>query len=437
MGNVISFFGDRLQNFVANLGTSRDKAIASTYGTNVIDDAELINAYRTAWLPKKIVDIPALDATRKWRDWQAEGDQIELIEAEEIRLGLRQKVKEAKVKARLLGGAAILIGDGSQDLSEPLSPERMGKGGVKYLTVISRQHLSARELETDPSSPYYDKPKSYELTGQSGTATIHPSRLVIFIGEELPDYGLTAHDGWGDSSLLPVMDAIKHMDGTASNIASLVYEAKIDVIKMPGFMQGMADDNYGAQVLKRFQLAMTAKGINGALILDKDEEYTQKSPSFNTLPEIMDRFMQVVSGAGDIPATRLLGQSPAGMNATGESDLRNYYDRVAAMQTLEMQPAMYILDECLIRSALGVRPAEVHYIWSSLWQVSDKERAEIGKVTADTIKTLNDTQLFPEDALGKSAVNMLVERSIVPGLESEVDEYFEAHSEEPELSEDD
>src|SRR5690606_6151383 len=106
---------------------------------------------------------------------------------------------------------------------------------------------------------------------------------------------------------------------------------------------------------------------------------------------------QLVSGAADIPITRFLGQSPGGMQSTGESDIRNYYDRIKAGQELEMRPAMAVLDECLIRSALGSRPADLFYTWRSLWQSSEKERADIGKTTADTIKTLSDTKLIPED----------------------------------------
>ena len=87
-----------------------------------------------------------------------------------------------------------------------------------------------------------------------------------------------------------------------------------------------------------------------------------------------------------------------------------------------MTPAMYRMDEAIIRSALGARPPEVHYIWSSLWQISDKERADIGKTNAETIKTLNDTGLFPPEALANSGANMLVENSIMPGLEQAIEE---------------
>ncbi|WP_254506243.1 phage portal protein [Pseudomonas sp. FBF18] len=410
-------------NLVANLGTGRDKASGSVYAFEVMTDLELMAAYRGAWLPRKIIDIPPLDATRRWRGWQASKDQIQKIEAEEKRLDVRRKVKQAMTRARLFGGAAVFIGTGERDTSVPLNPERIKAGGIKYLTVMSRRQLSPTELEQDPQSELYGKPKAYRLAGSQ--IDIHPSRLVVFIGSELPDADLEIGQqfGWGDSVLQSVIDAIKQSDGTMSNVASLVFEAKVDVIKIPDFMQHVQDPEYRKQVLQRLGLAATAKGINGQILLDALEEYESKSASFGGLPDVIDRFLQAVAGAADIPLTRLAGQSPAGMSSTGESDLRNYYDRIQAMQELDITPTMQILDECLIRSAMGSRDAQVHYIWNPLWQPTASERSEISKRSAETVKILGESKLFPDEALSKAATTMLVEQSVLPGLEAAIAEF--------------
>ena len=137
---------DGLTNLVANLGTPRDKAAASFYQLPQLTAEQLWAAYRSAWLPRKIVDIPALDSCRQWRSWQAESKQITDIEAEETRLGLQQKLLEAQTKARLFGGSAIYISTGEQDPSKPLNPERVKKGGIKHLTVLSRRLLKADRI---------------------------------------------------------------------------------------------------------------------------------------------------------------------------------------------------------------------------------------------------------------------------------------------------
>jgi phage-related protein (TIGR01555 family) len=433
VGAVIDFVGyvsDSLTNLVSRMGTERDKAASSYYAAPLLDDVQLLHAYRGAWLPRKIVDIPALDSCRNWRNWQAEGDQIEKIEAEEKRLNLRAKVLEARIKARLWGGCAIHIGVGDTNLAQPLDVERVKTAGIKHLTVLSRRQISAGEIDRDVESEFYGRPKVYKLTsGDKVQVEIHPSRLAIFAGNPQPDIELVASTdlAWGDSVLMAVLDAIKQADSTAANIASLVFEAKIDIVRVPQFMASLKDEGYKQRLLERFTLAATAKGINGTLILDKEEEYETKSANFSTLPDILDRFLQIVSGAADIPATRLLGQSPAGMNATGISDMKNYHDRIAAMQAVEMTPAMHRLDEALIRSALGSRPPEIYYEWAPLEQMSEKERAEIFKAKADAARALiggNGQQpLLPVEALSDALVNAFTEDGSLPGLEAAIEEF--------------
>lgn len=88
-----------------------------------------------------------------------------------------------------------------------------------------------------------------------------------------------------------------------------------------------------------------------------------------------------------------------------------------------MRPALGTLDECLIRSALGARDPKIHYTWLPLWQPTAAEKSENGKRTAETIKTLKESGLFPEEALSKAATNVLVEESVLPGLEAAIAEY--------------
>lgn len=423
-------FNDKLESLVAGLGTSRDKMATVAYTMPLWTDEQLATAYRVSWLAKKIVSIPVFDSFRKWRNWQADTSDISKLEALEKKLNLRGKLVEWKLKARLFGWAALYLGTDDDDPSQPLVLERMGKDSLKYITVFPRRVLAAQELNWDISSEYYGKPEYYLLSiPNSPQIQIHASRLCTTVGYDLPDAELLSaglNFGWGDSVLLSTLESIRQADATAANIASLVFEAKVDVVKIPDLMSKLATcppgEDYGGQLMDRFRLAATAKGINGMLILDGEEDYSQKSATFTTLPDVATLFLQIVSGAADIPVTRLLGQSPGGLNSTGEADLRNYYDRVSSIQELEIDPATNNLTELLIRSSLGARPDDVFFNWASLWQTTDKERAEIGKIDAETIRTINDTGLFPAEAVAVAAANLLTEHSIMPGLEAAIDD---------------
>lgn len=437
MSNVIAFVRDSLTSLVSRMGTERDKAATTFYTHAVMTDEQLIAAYSSSWLPRKIVDIPALDSCRKWRDWQAKKPQIEAIEEEEKRLNVKGKVLEAAKKGRLFGGAALYIGTGEANPALPLDVERMEKGGIRYLNVITRRQLSAGEIDRNPESEWYGRPGSYTLSGANGMQIdIHPSRLVLFTGAMPADDEINGNpwQGWGDSVLQSTLDAIKNADSTAGNIASLVFEAKIDIIRIPDFMANLNNEAYRSKILERYSLANMSKGINGTLLLDKEEEYETKSASLAGLTDILMAFMQIVSGAADIPVTRLLGQSPAGMNSTGTSDMKNYHDRIQSMQELELQPAMRRLDECIERSAGVVDPA-VYYRWSPLEQMSEKERAEIFKTTADAARQLVGTgtgqEIVPREAVSDALVNRLVEDGVLPGLDAAMKQYGTLAEQEP------
>jgi phage-related protein (TIGR01555 family) len=442
MGNVFAFARDSLTSLVSRMGTERDKASTVFYTNPVMTTEQLIASYRGSWLPRKIVDIPALDSCRKWRDWQADADVIELIEAEEKRLNVKGKVLEASKKARLFGGAALYIGTADSDTSKPLEVERIGKGGLKYLTVLTCLNLTAGEIDRDPASEWYGRARYYSLSTNDGRQlTIHPSRLVLFEGAMTPDVDLnwSVNQGWGESVLTATLDAIKNADSTAGNIASLVFEAKVDIIRIPNFMASLADAGYKNKIIERYTLANMSKGINGTLMLDKEEEYETKSASLAGLTDILMAFMQIVSGAADIPVTRLLGQSPAGMNSTGTSDMKNYHDRVQSIQELELTPAMSRLDECIIRTSTGSRDPEIYYEWAPLEQMSEKERADIFKIKADAARVIVGSsagqEIITREAVSDALINTLTEDGSLPGLEGFVDEYGKLSEQEPSLEE--
>lgn len=423
---------DTLSNLVAGLFTAKDKLAHDRFALRQQDKAQLEAAYRGDWVARKIIDLPPFDMTREWRTWQADDDQIQAIEAEEKRLGLRQKVARALRQSRLYGGAVLVMGFGDADPTQP-APAAVEVGGLRYLHVMSRWEVTAGELDRDVLSPTFLEPKWYEVSSTGrGSVRIHPSRIVRLIGAEIPDWRESGLDGWGDSVLQAVWDAVHHAGLTAQGIASLVHEAKVDVIKIPRLSESLGTAGYAQRLSERFVLANTMKSINNTLVLDVEEEWDRTQTRFAQMPEVLDRYLQIAAGAADIPATRLLGQSPAGMNSTGESDLRNYYDRIAADQKVSLAPTLTRLDDAMIMSALGSRPAEIYATWNPLWGLDEVQRADVAlkKAQATQIYIVND--ILPPAVIAKIVPNQLTEDGVYPGIEAAMQEFEAGQLEEPE-----
>ncbi|MEH6676144.1 anti-CBASS protein Acb1 family protein [Phenylobacterium sp.] len=428
-------FVDRLFNLVSSLGTAKDKATSTRYFVQEMDQQQALAAYRSDWIARKVVDIPAFDMIRERRHWQAKAPQIEALEATEARLQVWPKLAKALKLARLYGGSAIILGTGDTNTAEPLDVNRVGTDGLSFIHVASRYEITAGQINRDAASEHWGEPVDYTMNTSTGAGLkLHPSRVIPFIGSEVPD--LTFSHGWGDSILQVLDEAVKNAGLAAGGIAQLLQEAKVDVFKIPNFMANVGDEAYRNKVLERVALAQQSKSIVNGLLMDAEEEWNQKQISFTQLPEVLRLYLQIAAGAADIPATRLLGQSPDGLNATGEGDLRNYYDRLASEQEVYLRPRLERLDEVLIRSALGSRPPEIHFAFAPLWQISEKEKADIFKLKADGARAIagnggTSEPLMPIEALSDALVNSFIEDGSLPGLESAIDEYGKL-SEQPE-----
>ena len=216
---------DSFKNLVANLNTNRDKQAGGDYYLTNIADSTLSAIYRTSWMGRKTIDIPAKDATRKWREWEAEAEQIEALEAEEKRLLLPQKVMLALQLSRLYGGSAIYFSIDDDDPSLPLDIETIKPDSLSFVTVLPKTILSPGDIDLDPMSETYGMPLWYEVSSTSaGMQKIDPSRLALFTGSEtLEPETLRSNDGWGDSVLKSAYEAFRNAYSTASNTESLVY----------------------------------------------------------------------------------------------------------------------------------------------------------------------------------------------------------------------
>jgi phage-related protein (TIGR01555 family) len=216
-------------------------------------------------------------------------------------------------------------------------------------------------------------------------------------------------------------DAIRAADNAAGVIDALLHEAKIDVVRIKELVSQMATGEAEADYIRRWTMVATLKGISNVLMLDGDDEWSQKTMNWTGLPDIARTLLTIMAGAADIPVTRLTGEQQTGLSGADAGSLRNYYDHIRSVQELEYTPTLTPLDEMVIRSALGSRPPKVWYRWNPLYTMDDKTRAEVDKIEAEAVKVYADTGLIPTDALAVMVQNRLVESGSWPGADTAYD----------------
>ena len=227
---------DSLSNFAASLGAGKDKAAGDAFFVFDLSRAQIDAMVRGDWLARKVVDIVPYDMVREWRAWSGHAADVARAEAAERRLGLRKAVQRALVLGRLYGGGAIVLGTGETDaaaLARPLDEAGIRPGGLKFLHVVSRWQLGAAGLSSDPLNPWCGEPAFYDLADSGRTPLrLHPSRVVRFLGNPLPDPWAAATP-WSDSVLQALYDAVHAAALTTAGATSLMHEAKVDIVRAP------------------------------------------------------------------------------------------------------------------------------------------------------------------------------------------------------------
>ncbi len=303
---------------------------------------QYVHLYETSWEARKIIRIPIEDALRK--PCIAEGipeGMIKNIEHRLQELQFTRVLSRSMMLERLLGGCLTFMGiEGQED--DPSQEYHVTQGQkIRFLNAVPISRINRIKWDTDPLSENYMRPKQYLINGQ----LVDVSRCLVWDGDPLfdpSDFYLTNFRanlaGFGPSKLATLWDDIVKAVGTRQAAYQLI-KTNNAIIMAVKDLQDLAGTDPGKKQLQILKDVANHLSLYRAAVIDNDKVSVQQSAaSFGSVPELIITFIQILSAASDIPATRFLGQAPGGLNATGESDLENYYNVIDAMQTQRIEP---------------------------------------------------------------------------------------------------
>jgi len=349
---------------------------------------QLQTLYVQSWAAEHFIDIPIDDMFVRWRQWEGDAAAAaERMQEAERQYQIRDRLSRAMKAGRLYGTGLLVIHSRDAPMDLPLRAEQVRAGDISHLAVYDRYSLSVLVRDGNPQSPTHNQPLVYLVYPQTGQPfAVHHTRALRFDGiKPLADDGYTLYDrDWGVSNIVPVVIALVQDQSAASAASSLLDIASIDVVKMAGYKEALAgqaeiDDPTPEQIGQKTNIL---KSVYRTMFLDAEDDFERHPVTFSGLPDLLDRMARRISAAAQIPATRFWGQSPVGLNATGESDMVNYAQSVMAMQERLLTAPLYTLDRIVARS-VGLREPPA-YRWLPLTDMSESEKAGIlqTKVTA-------------------------------------------------------
>jgi phage-related protein (TIGR01555 family) len=325
---------------------------------------------------------------------------------------------DAAIWGRLFGGAAIMLGGASTD--EDASEFKPGMA-INYLRVVDKRFLSPNMSgPAGQHTPYpldkQGRPLWYNVNpiqaaqseGQKPSTTLHRSRLVLFPGDRTDDATrVNQLEHWDFSVLQRPYNELKGDASVWDDARALVKEASVSVTSVKGLF-GMVAGKQKDFLAERLRLMQLSRSISKGLTLDMDQEkYERISSTFAGLSDLADHSIKRVAAAAEMPVTILIGEAPAGLNATGDSDLRWFFARVNAYRTLVLEPRLKQLLIALLAQPGGPvsadKAARLTIKWPELWTPSAKERAEIYSqtATADAVYITNQVATPEEIALSR------------------------------------
>ncbi|WP_060466226.1 DUF1073 domain-containing protein [Acinetobacter sp. LMB-5] len=424
---LIKFTKDSFQNFAARVGLGTgNQHDQSVYGFNFLsrDRLKLEAMYRSSWVVGQVVDVVADDMTRKGVKLNGLSDpkESEKIDQEMDRLQVWGRLNKTIKWSRLYGGAiAVMMIDG-QNVSTPLNVNTIGKDQFKGLLVLDRWMVqpTLQDLVTD-LGPDYGTPRYYDvITDSVGLCNqrVHYSRVIRMDGVELPYNQSIAENLWGQSVIERLEDRLTIFDSATLGAGQLVYKAHLRTYKVKGLRSLIAAGGQLYEALvKQINQIRQWQSNEGLTLMDADDTYEAHQYNFSGLDNILLQFGQQISGATGIPLVRLFGQSPAGLNATGESDLANYYDNINQQQEGRLRTPLQILYAVVHMSVLGKPiPDSFSFIFASLWQLDDEKKANVAKGVSEAVIAVEEAGLIKRS----TALKELRQSSEVTGVFSHI-----------------
>lgn len=215
--------------------------------------------------------------------------------------------------------------------------------------------------------------------------TVHESRFMLFDGIPVTRRVRVQNNGWGDSVFLRVFEVLRDFEMSWAGVCHLLTDYAQGVYKLEGLNDLMLAGNDGDVIARALLIDMTRSAARG-IVLDAGHGPDRPAESFERvatpvdgLSDLMDKLALRLAAAARMPVSLLLGQAPAGLNATGDSDIRWYYDRIKSKQNELLLPALKQLMKVIFATkdgpTNGKEPENWSIVFNNLWQLGNLEEA--------------------------------------------------------------
>jgi phage-related protein (TIGR01555 family) len=387
---------DAWQNSITGIGTDRDKTTFSQYcADRLLSDGELSGIYHGSDLASRMVDIVPDEMLREGFTVDVGDANLNAQLADQFEaLGVVDKLADSLRWGRLYGGGGLLLGaDDGKSAATPLEPE-LAKS-LSYLYVFDRRYMWPLTYYTKAGSPKLGQPETYMVTSPAmmaevPVAIVHETRLVLFGGATTGIRERQGNATWDFSVLQRATKVLADFDMGWGAASLLLADGNQAVFKISGLAEALSQATANGQaggaesfLRDRLRLMDMGRSVARAVVIDAgggedepEESFERQVFPMTGVPDVLRELQARLAATVDVPVTRLFGVSPAGLNATGESDVRGWYDRVRSYQTRKLAPKIRRIVRVMLQTkAVQQSASSIKVTFPSLWSESPKDAA--------------------------------------------------------------
>ena len=385
---------DRWVNWATFQGTFRDKTRAGYFEQPIrLTDVEITALASGNDLAAKAIEKRPREMFRRGYNLEPDGgDEIDKSDIEDVRkyaiekLQVDIRMRQGMVYGRQYGGSILILG--INDGREPWEPvDEKNIKSVDFVNQVDRRFSYVQSYYSDYMSPQYGEPETYLVSNAVATSTyrssdnsfrmkkkvglekgkntgtsggysilnVHESRIIRFDGVEPDVITRQMLAGWSWSVLQRAYETLRLTDMAFDSLAYLISDASQGVMKLKGLLKALSIPGGKEKYERRMELVDESRSVIRSIAVDPDggEDFTRVTTPLTGIPDAVDRLMQRLAAALDMPVTELFGISPAGLNATGASDREHWYDTIATDQENELAPKLKRLYRLLALSKQG------------------------------------------------------------------------------------
>lgn len=366
---------DTMVNVLTKLGTTAGStANSKIYARGLFDFPELTNIYLGSDFAKRIIDIYATTMVREWISIVQDPDNKAMKYLD--RLKAEKRFTSQLKWARLYGGALMLVhADDGQTLDMPLNINNIKT--IESLAIYDPTQVTVQtnDYYNDRFKSNYGDIEFYTINPINNALVlpefrVHESRIIRIDGAELPAAEKRANNNWDASAIQGIYDSLINFTQSQGYSAELMRDFVLGVLKIDDLTNLMSIDGGTQTVMSRLDIMAQFRSVINMVLLGDSESYTKEASNVSGIPDLIDRFAEALSAVSGIPISILFDKWDGGLGDTGGSQVRAWYDHIAAEQKNTLQePINELL--VLIQAAQdsGLSTADkLEFEFNPLWQ---------------------------------------------------------------------